>query len=250
MTERPLPLRIGGGRYDERPPVTRLFFDPVSVSRPLAGLEHVTPAVARRLAAFGLETVGDLIEHFPRRYEDFRDRKRIRDLRVGEEATVRGDVLRVTADRTARRRVDIVRVLVRDDTGAVEAVWFNQRYLVKVLREGMRLSLRGTFRPQGGRQSFVVKGHEILDEEAGEGVHTEGVVPVYPASEQVSAKLLRNLVHAVAPVMRRLPDPLPGDLLADEGLPAAPMPSWPCTCLARSRRRGGRARVWSSRNCS
>ncbi len=219
MTEKPLPLRFGGGRYDERPPVTRLSFDPAALARPLAELEHVTPAVAKRLAGFGLEIVGDLIEHFPRRYEDFRDRKQIRDLKVGEEATVRGEVVRVSADRTTRRRVDIVRVVLRDDTGAVEAVWFNQRYLTRVLREGMRLSLRGTFRPQGGRQSFVVKGHEILDDEGGEGVHTEGVVPVYPASEQVSAKLLRGLVHAVAPVMRRLPDPLPSELLVREGLP-------------------------------
>ena len=219
MTEKPLPLRFGGGRYDERPPVTRLSFDPAALARPLAELEPVTAAVAKRLATFGLGTVGDLIEHFPRRYEDFRDRKQIRDLKVGEEATVRGEVVRVSADRTARRRVDVVRVVLRDDTGAVEAVWFNQRYLTRVLREGMRLSLRGTFRPQGGRQSFVVKGHEILDDEEGEGVHTEGVVPVYPASEQVSAKLLRGLVHAVAPVMRRLPDPLPSELLVREGLP-------------------------------
>ena len=219
MTGQPLPHRFGGGRYDERPPLTRLSFDPAVLARPLADLEHVTSSVARRLATFGLETVGDLIEHFPRRYEDFRDRKQIRDLKVGEEATVRGEVVRVSADRTARRRVDVVRVLLRDDTGAVEAVWFNQRYLSRVLQEGMKLSLRGTFRPQGGRQSFVVKGHEILDEEDGEGVHTEGVVPVYPASEQVSAKLLRGLVRAVAPVMRRLPDPLPAGLLARERLP-------------------------------
>ena len=220
MTGQPLPLRFGGGRYDQRPPVTRLSFDPaVARSRRSPTSSTSRPPVARRLATFGLETVGDLIEHFPRRYEDFRDRKRIRDLKVGEEATIRGEVVRVRAERTARRRVDVVRVLVRDDTGAVEAVWFNQRYLTKVLQEGMRLSLRGTFRPQGGRQSFVVKGHEILDEEDGEGVHTEGVVPVYPASEQVSAKLLRALVHAVAPVMRRLPDPLPAELLVREGLP-------------------------------
>ena len=219
MTGQQLPLRFGGGRYDERPPVTRLSFDPSDARRPLAELERVTPNVARRLKAFGLETVGDLIEHFPRRYEDFRDRKAIRDLKVGEEATIRGEVVRVRAERTARRRVDIVKVLVRDDTGAVEAVWFNQKYLTKVLAEGMRLSIRGTFRPQSGRQQFVVKGHEILEEEAGEGVHTEGVVPVYPASEQVSAKLLRGLVHQLAPVMRRLPDPLPAELLVREGLP-------------------------------
>ncbi len=219
MTGQQLPLRFGGGRYDQRPPVTRLSFDPASLSRLLADLECVTPHVARRLTAFGLTTIGDLIEHFPRRYEDFRDRKAIRDLKVGEEATIRGEVVRVRAERTARRRVDIVKVLVRDDTGAVEAVWFNQKYLTRVLSEGMRLSLRGTFRPQSGRQQFVVKGHEILDEADGEGVHTEGVVPVYPASEQVSAKLLRALVHELAPVMRRLPDPLPAGLLARERLP-------------------------------
>ncbi len=219
MTGQQLPLRFGGGRHDERPPVTRLFFDPAALERPLAELEHVTPNVARRLRTFGLETVGDLVGHFPRRYEDFRDRKAIRDLKVGEEATIRGEVVRVRAERTARRRVDIVKVLLRDDTGAVEAVWFNQKYLTKVLTEGMRLSVRGVFRPQSGRQQFVVKGHEILEEEAGEGVHTEGVVPVYPASEQVSAKLLRGLVHQLAPVMRRLPDPLPAELLVHEGLP-------------------------------
>ena len=219
MTESPSPLRFGGGRYHERPPVPRLFFDPAALATLLAELEHVTKPVARRLAGFGLETVGDLIDHFPRRYEDFRDRKRIRDLKVGEEATVRGVVERVSGDRTARRRVDLVRAVLRDDTGAVEAIWFNQRYLVKVLEDGMRLSVRGTFRPQGGRASFVVKSHEILEDEGGEGLHTEGVVPVYPASEQVSARLLRGLLHAVRPVMRRLPDPLPAALRAREGLP-------------------------------
>ena len=219
MTESPFPPRFGGGLYHERPPLPRLSFDPAALATPLAELEHVTKPVARRLASFGLETVGDLIDHFPRRYEDFRDRKSIRDLKVGEEATVRGAVERVSADRTARRRVDLVRAVLRDDTGAVEAIWFNQRYLVKVLADGMRLSVRGTFRPQGGRASFVVKSHEILEDEGGEGVHTEGIVPVYPASEQVSARLLRGLLRAVRPVMRRLPDPLPAALRAREGLP-------------------------------
>lgn len=186
---------------------------------PLAELDQVTRPVARRLAAFGLETVGDLIEHFPRRYEDFRDRKQIRDLKVGEEATVRAVVERVRVERTARRRVDIVKALVRDETGAIEAVWFNQRYLVKVLDEGMRMSLRGTFRLLGGRASFVVKSHEILEEEGGDTVHTEGIVPVYPASEQVSARQLRGLLRAVRPVMRRLPDPLPTALRVRQGLP-------------------------------
>ena len=178
----------------------------------------MTSHVARRLAAFGLETVGDLIDHYPRRYEDFRDRKLMRDLKVGEEATVRGVVVSVTAERTARRRVDVVRARLRDDTGSVEAVWFNQKYLTRVLAEGVHLSVRGTFRPRAGHATFTVKSHEILEED-GDTVHTEGVVPVYPASEQVSARLLRGLLRQLLPEMRRLPDPLPARLRARERLP-------------------------------
>ena len=220
MTGSRLPLRFGGGRYAERPPVPKLFIRSDTLSRPLSELDSVTAAAARKLTAFGLVTVGDLIDHFPRRYEDFRDRRQIRDLKVGEEATVRATVVRVTAERTARRRVDVVKVLLRDDTGAIEAVWFNQRYLTRVLAEGMQLSVRGVFRHQGGRASLLVKSHEILDEEDAETVHTEGIVPVYPASEQVSARLLRSVLRAVRPAMRSLPDPLPAELRASEGLPS------------------------------
>ena len=51
-------------------------------------------------------------------------------------------------------------------------------------------------------------------------MHTEGIVPVYPASEQVSARLLRSLLRAVRPAMRRLPDPLPASLRVGAALPS------------------------------
>ena len=220
MTATGLPLRFAGGRYEQAPPPTRLAADPAGLLRPLSELEAVTAVTARRLAAFGLRTVGDLIGHVPRRYEDYRDRKDVRDLRVGEEATVRGVVERVSADRTPRRKVTVVRAVVRDETGAVEATWFNQGYLTRVLEPGARVSVRGTFRPRGGHTTFIVRSHEILGEDESETLHTEGLVPVYPASEQVSARLLRAVIRSVRPEMRRLADPLPARLRVREGLPA------------------------------
>ncbi len=220
MTRLRLPQRFGGGLCDEPPPTPRLFLSDAVLKKPLSDLDQVSVPVARRLAALGLETLGDLIGHLPRRYHDYRDRKHIRDLQVGEEATVRGVVLRVSAERTARRRVDVVRVLLKDETGALDAVWFNQRYLLKVVREGARLSVRGVFRFLGRRASFVVKSHELLDDDEEEGLHTDGIVPVYPAGERVSARQLRDLLIGVRPLMRLLPDPLPAELRVCEGLPS------------------------------
>ena len=83
VTEPALPLRFGGGRYHERPPLPRLSFDPSSL---IMSSRRARPASRRRgPAPRGVRPGdgGDLIEHFPRRYEDFRDRKQIRDLKVG-----------------------------------------------------------------------------------------------------------------------------------------------------------------------
>ncbi len=217
MSGRPL-LRFAGGRYDERPQPPFLAPDASGLSRPLADLPGVRPALARRLAGFGLATVGDLLEHYPRRYEDFTDRKAIAALKVGEEATVRATVERVTLEHGHRRRVTILKAVLRDQSGVMIGVWFNQPWLAKVLEQGMVLSLRGSVRRSGGGASFTVKAHEILAGE-GETVHTEGIVPVYPASESISARVLRDLVHESRRVARSVPDPLPGTLRAAERLP-------------------------------
>ena len=219
MSEGRPPLRFAGGRYDGRPEPPRLAPDASALAGPLADLAGVRPALARRLAGFGLETVGDLLTHYPRRYEDFTDRKPIADLKVGEEATVRATVERVTLDHARRRRVTLLKVALRDQSGVIIGVWFNQPWLAKVLEPGMVLSLRGSVRLRAGGASFVVKAHEILAGE-GETVHTEGIVPVYPASESISARVLRDLVHAARRAARSVPDPLSGALRAAERLPA------------------------------
>ncbi len=177
------------------------------------------PRTARRLQEFGIETVEDLLEHFPRRYEDFRDRRRIADLRLGEEATVRGTVDGVRVVPTRRRGLTVIQAALHDDSGTVEAVWFNQSWLTEVLSAGVLISVRGTLKRRGGSPVLQVKSHEVIDD-AGDPVHTEGIVPMYPASEAVSARLLRGLIRGALPLARGVPDPLPAKLRVQEGLPS------------------------------
>ena len=209
---------FAGGEFPGRPQPSRLAYRPAILDGTLADWPGVRPGLARRLKGFGLETVADLLEHYPRRYDDFRDRKPVSDLKVGEEATVRVLIDGLAEQPTRRRNFHLVKATVHDQSGTVQAVWFNQRYLLKVLRAGMVVSLRGTYKRSGGAPSFVVRTHEIVSEDA-EGLHTEGIVPVYPASEGISTRALRGLLHDMRMVARSLPDVLSGGLRADEDLP-------------------------------
>jgi ATP-dependent DNA helicase RecG len=183
------------------------------------------PATARKPLATALGalrprpvvTVDDLLEHTPFRHEDYRSARTLAEMAPGEEATVICTVERVRVRPTRRRNLVIVEAAVRDESGPGVVIWFNQRYLAKQLRPGMRLSIRGERRPTIAAE-IVAKSYERADDDSG-GLHTAGLVPVYPASEGVSSRQLRALadealVHAGDQV-----DPLPDRAKLRRALP-------------------------------
>ncbi|HSK16429.1 MAG TPA: ATP-dependent DNA helicase RecG [Gaiellaceae bacterium] len=183
-----------------------------SGEEPAETLPGVGPRVAERLARLGIATVRDLAEHLPRAYLDWDEVAGFGDLAAGEEGTVRCTLERVRVRPTRRRNLKLVEGVVVDRAGVREsAVWFNQAHLAK-LPAGTELLLHGTRELSGG---FRVARTEI----GGAGVHTVGLVPEYPASEDMPSYRLRALVGHVLPRLRLLPDPLPARLRAEERLP-------------------------------
>jgi ATP-dependent DNA helicase RecG len=175
-------------------------------------LPGVGPKVAQRLGKLGLHTLRDVAEHLPRAYLDWSEAASFGDLSAGEEATVRCTLQRIRVRPTRRRNLKIVEGVVVDEAGVrATAIWFNQQHLAK-LRPGTELLLHGT-RELGGE--FRVARHELGDA----GLHTVGLVPEYPASEEVPSYRLRALVEETLPRARFLPDALPAALRGDEALP-------------------------------
>src|SRR5262249_49421460 len=82
--------------------------------RPVQTLSGVGPKIAERLAAIGIETVRDLIEHIPRAYLDWNEAGSFADLAVGEEATVRCKLARIRVRPTRRRNLKVVEGVVVD----------------------------------------------------------------------------------------------------------------------------------------
>ena len=151
----------------------------------------------------------DLLEHRPHRYEAAVPERRIADLLAEEEAAIAGEVRSVSV-RRPRRNLAIVNARVGDESGEIMAVWFNQAWLEEKLQPGTRVRLRGQLK----RNGFQVRSYDLNGVAA-----TANFAPVYPASEEVTPQRLRGLVERALPAARDLPDPLPAELKAAEGLP-------------------------------
>jgi ATP-dependent DNA helicase RecG len=163
----------------------------------------------------GLETVEDLLYRFPARYEDRGHFQTIASLRPGVAASVEGEVLSAGVRPTRRPRFKIFEMLVRDQTGSLRAIWFNQPFLKDVFRPHQRLILFGKLEltahglQMQSPQYEIVEGHDGAAEGI-ETVHTGRIVPIYEKTGTLTAKMQRTLVHqALQALPPELQDPLP-----------------------------------------
>jgi ATP-dependent DNA helicase RecG len=185
---------------------------PSRLARPL---EARSKKAAAGLESLGLATVGDLLEHIPFRHEDRRDARPVATLGKGEEATVIVDVKKI-ANRRTRYGKTLQEATVADETGPMKAVWFNQPWLVDRLPPGTRVVLRGK---QDNRKSFRVSSHEIAPGVSATDIRSEGMTPIYPATEGMGSDRLRELAKAARGDVRHTVESLPARLRLRESLP-------------------------------
>ena len=169
-------------------------------------LPGVGSAVTKRLGKLGLRTIADLLEHRPHRYEAAAEEMRIADLLAGEEeVAISGEVVRTTV-RRPRRRLAIVQARIADDSGQITAVWFNQAWLAEKLKPGTHVRLRGHLR----RNEFTVRSYDLNGASA-----TADFAPVYPVTEDLTVKKLREVIGRALPQARDFPDPVPAGVADD-----------------------------------
>ncbi len=190
-----------------------------SLETPVQFLKSVGPARARGLSRLGLETVGDLLMHFPHRYFDRTTTIQIGQIVENKEVTVVAEVLTVTERRT-RRGGSIQTVTLGDDTGVLFCIWFNQRFLLKQFRAGKRVMVSALAQKHNGRFQVTHPDFELIiadkDGEEG-GLHTGRMVPVYGLTAGIGQHWLRALVFQALERMvsegRGFNEVLPGKIL-------------------------------------
>ncbi|MGH3065383.1 MAG: ATP-dependent DNA helicase RecG [Gaiellaceae bacterium] len=203
-----LPVAFADRDAPDRWPRPRSAPRPERLEASAETLHGVGPTLALRLARIGLGTVGDLLWQRPRRYEEPVPSKRVCDLFGEDEASI--EVVVRSASSRRRGRLRILTARVADETGEIKATWFNQPWLEGKLVAGTRVRLRG----RANRYGFAVSSYDLDGE-----VATGDFAPVYPASEDLAQKRLRELHGQAVAIARAAGESLPAVLLAGERLP-------------------------------
>lgn len=184
---------------------------------PVGALKNVSPRILSRLHHLGIKTVRDLLLHLPFRYDDFSNIKKIRELRVGELATVYARLRDIKATRVWKRRMNLAEATVEDETGRVRVVWFNQSYLASSLHPGETLALSGKLAKSKKGSYLANPAYERIGKR--DLTHTAGLAPVYPETSGLSSRWLRLLVRQALPLSSQMGDFLPTALLKKFKLP-------------------------------
>lgn len=185
--------------------------EPIALDAPTTVLTGVGSVNAQRLESLGIYTLGDMLYHFPRRYDDFSKLTRIVDLLYGRDVTIMGELKSITNRPVKGGRRSIVEAIVDDGTGALRVSWFNQPWMARNLNVGDQLVLAGRVDQYLGRLTMSSPEWEPLDKEQ---LHTNRIVPVYPLSADLGQRWLRGVMkRVVSHWAPRLADPMPAELI-------------------------------------
>ena len=169
--------------------------NPLRLCDAVTCLEGVGPKRAQALSRLGIITLGDMLRHFPRRYEDRRSIARVADAAEGARITVSVRVVNARLVRL-RGRLTMAEATVEDASGRMRVTWFNQGYLARMLAPATRVVLTGTV---GKYKGLALKNPEleILSGDGTDCLHVGRFVPIYPMTDGLSQRLFREWVWRV-----------------------------------------------------
>jgi ATP-dependent DNA helicase RecG len=211
----PRPRPAAPARSDAAPGA-KTSATPAAFNAALTVLQGVGPRHAETLKQLGLHTLGDMLYYFPRRYEDYSQLKPIKSIWYGEQLTVLGMIQSVALRPIRGGKAQVVEAILTDGTGSLRLTWFNQPWVANRLKATDQITVSGKVEQYLGK--LIMNNPDFEPVEA-ENLHTNRIVPIYPLTEKITQKWLRNLMGQVinywAPSVA---DPLPESVRKSAGL--------------------------------
>ena len=195
---------------------------------------RLAPQTAGALKKLKLKTVGDLLRHFPSRYYDASGVRPIKELGVGESATIFGKFLKPETKKAFRKGIPMAEAWVQNESGKIKCIWFNQPYIAKMFGEESLVRIEGRVSERKNEKYFsnpkiekVAKipevGNSLFGDPLADGgapLHT--LYPVYPESRGLTSNWIYHAVNKVLKtiVWETMADPIPEEILKKYHLPS------------------------------
>ena len=190
----------------------------ITLNTPLTEFPGVGEVRAKKLEKLGLVRCADLISYFPRDYEDRRQVYSIRSAPLGQKVCISAMAAEHPRLSRIRKGLELVKLKVVDQAGALHITFFNQSYVERALRAGEEYIFYGVVEEQGSRRTMV----NPIFERVGKQNFTGCIVPVYPLTAGITNHLLCTLTQqAVAACAQDMPETLPGGVRLDHELAQA-----------------------------
>jgi ATP-dependent DNA helicase RecG len=180
----------------------------------LQKIKGVGPKTVEQFASAGLYTVGDLIDFLPRKHEDFSEIVKIADIHPGK-MTIKARCEKIET-RPVRRGLRITTATLVDESGKLQAVWFNQPYrTTQLAKSDDEFFFSGEFEFNYNKYQLSNPSAEKVTDMP---VNTDRLLPVYRSIKGLKSQLVRKILSELHPLMTMLPETLPADIISTEKL--------------------------------
>lgn len=156
------------------------------------------------LSKLGVRTVRDMVTHFPRRYIDLSKVCKIADAKIGELCTIAGKIYEIKP-KQIRRGLSLIEITLVDDTQTLIVTIFNQPWLTKRIQPGQSIAVAGKVEFDYGYKRMV---NPVLEEIASNEIKGR-VLAIHPATEKLSANMIRRLMSSALKSLLGVYDPIP-----------------------------------------
>jgi ATP-dependent DNA helicase RecG len=176
-------------------------------------IKGVGPQVAALFKQSGVVSKADLINYYPRRYDDYSQLTSISRLRPGI-VTIEAHISHI-AGRYVRRGLHITEAIATDATGSVRLVWFNQPYRITGMKKEVPYYISGEFGLQQQRLTIQNPSAELVSDFP---INTARIIPIYRESKGLKSTMFRRALKGVIPEIRLLPETLPTWVIKEQKL--------------------------------
>ncbi|OHA20319.1 MAG: hypothetical protein A2836_03005 [Candidatus Taylorbacteria bacterium RIFCSPHIGHO2_01_FULL_45_63] len=176
-----------------------------------------------------IETVGDLLYHFPTRYGDTSEMRSIATLKKGDVAVLFGTISNLKTSKAYYKKIPMGEGKISDDTGSIKAIWFHQPYLAKMIAEGALVRAEGKVSERKGELYLsnpkietvpklpIAVGSSLF----GKNDENHALYPIYPESRGVTSNWMYHAIQKIfkSGLLDTIPDEIPEPILKKYNLP-------------------------------